>query len=332
MLHDAAGDGAAAARPVDQRDGDVPRPELLPGVPRARRAAAADLSVHPHLARRLFDGRRSLLDGDPARGGRAVRPRRASTRPTSTKSCCSRREAGIFPLERMQEYTENYIRAGGKRSFSEYYTAKYDGALFNPSLTRERRLLAAQPRHRPLVQRVQRHPLPQRADLLRRDAAGPRARAVLRQPRRCSASSRWAARSRCGSRSTRTCYEQLDPSREDLPEGAMSGSWRTRSSSSERRGAGSPRCAQLVGGLPADFRHAGRRRAAPPQATRTTCSRTLLQDRDAALRVCEVEDKMPIERGHVYVAPADYHLLVERGLLLAARPTSRCATAGRRST
>ena len=43
---------------------------------------------------------------------------------------------GIFPLNRMQEYTENYIRAGGKRSFSEYYTAKYDGALFSPSLTR----------------------------------------------------------------------------------------------------------------------------------------------------------------------------------------------------
>ena len=44
--------------------------------------------------------------------------------------------AGIFPLNRMQEYTENYISAGGKRSFSEYYTAKYDGALFSPSLTR----------------------------------------------------------------------------------------------------------------------------------------------------------------------------------------------------
>lgn len=44
--------------------------------------------------------------------------------------------AGIFPLNRMQEYTENYIRAGGKRSFSEYYTAMYDGALFSPSLTR----------------------------------------------------------------------------------------------------------------------------------------------------------------------------------------------------
>jgi chemotaxis protein methyltransferase CheR len=45
-----------------------------------------------------------------------------------------RARSGIFPLDRMQEYTENYIRAGGTRSFSEYYTAKYDGALFSPSL------------------------------------------------------------------------------------------------------------------------------------------------------------------------------------------------------
>jgi chemotaxis protein methyltransferase CheR len=44
--------------------------------------------------------------------------------------------AGIFPLERMQEYTENYIRAGGRRSYSEYYTAGYDGALFDPALLR----------------------------------------------------------------------------------------------------------------------------------------------------------------------------------------------------
>ena len=47
-----------------------------------------------------------------------------------------RARQGIFPLDRMQEYTENYLRAGGKRSFSEYYTAKYDGAIFSPSLTR----------------------------------------------------------------------------------------------------------------------------------------------------------------------------------------------------
>jgi chemotaxis protein methyltransferase CheR len=43
---------------------------------------------------------------------------------------------GIFPLQRMQEYTENYIRAGGTRSFSEYYTAMYDGALFDQRLVR----------------------------------------------------------------------------------------------------------------------------------------------------------------------------------------------------
>jgi chemotaxis protein methyltransferase CheR len=47
-----------------------------------------------------------------------------------------RARTGIFPLERMQEYTENYIRAGGTRSFSEYYVAKYDGALFSPALQR----------------------------------------------------------------------------------------------------------------------------------------------------------------------------------------------------
>ncbi len=42
----------------------------------------------------------------------------------------------IFPLDRMQEYTQNYLRAGGHRSFSEYYTALYDGALFSPRLVR----------------------------------------------------------------------------------------------------------------------------------------------------------------------------------------------------
>ena len=48
----------------------------------------------------------------------------------------ARAKEGIFPLDRMQEYTENYIAAGGKRAFSDYYTAKYGGALFNSSLTK----------------------------------------------------------------------------------------------------------------------------------------------------------------------------------------------------
>lgn len=48
----------------------------------------------------------------------------------------ARAKEGIFPLDRMQEYTENYIAAGGQRAFSDYYTAKYGGVLFNSSLTK----------------------------------------------------------------------------------------------------------------------------------------------------------------------------------------------------
>jgi len=38
----------------------------------------------------------------------------------------------------------------------------------------------------------------------------------------------------------------------------------------------------------------------------------LLQDR-TPLSVSDVEDKAPIKRGNVYLAPADYHLLIESG-------------------
>jgi chemotaxis protein methyltransferase CheR len=41
---------------------------------------------------------------------------------------------GVFPLDKMQEYTQNYIRAGGTKAFSEYYVARYDGARFARSL------------------------------------------------------------------------------------------------------------------------------------------------------------------------------------------------------
>ncbi len=47
-----------------------------------------------------------------------------------------RARQGIFPLSRMREYTSNYLQAGGTRSFSEYYTAHYDAALFDGRLRR----------------------------------------------------------------------------------------------------------------------------------------------------------------------------------------------------
>jgi chemotaxis protein methyltransferase CheR len=41
---------------------------------------------------------------------------------------------GIFPLEAVRGYTTNYQRSGGRHSFSDYYTAAYDAARFDPSL------------------------------------------------------------------------------------------------------------------------------------------------------------------------------------------------------
>ena len=45
------------------------------------------------------------------------------------------REA-IYPAELMQKYTQNYLHAGGQRSFSEYYTARYEYAILRPTLQR----------------------------------------------------------------------------------------------------------------------------------------------------------------------------------------------------
>lgn len=41
---------------------------------------------------------------------------------------------GILPLERMKEYTSNYIKAGGISDFSNYYTARYDQAIMGKEL------------------------------------------------------------------------------------------------------------------------------------------------------------------------------------------------------
>jgi chemotaxis protein methyltransferase CheR len=45
-------------------------------------------------------------------------------------------KAGIIPLAKMKEYTDNYLHAGGLNAFSEYYTAKFDHAILHNSLKR----------------------------------------------------------------------------------------------------------------------------------------------------------------------------------------------------
>lgn len=40
-----------------------------------------------------------------------------------------RAKTAIYPMSSMREFTDNYIKAGGKRSFSEYYTASHSNAI-----------------------------------------------------------------------------------------------------------------------------------------------------------------------------------------------------------
>ncbi|MDQ1859106.1 MULTISPECIES: CheR family methyltransferase [unclassified Chryseobacterium] len=42
--------------------------------------------------------------------------------------------AGVFPLQQMKLYSENYMLSGGKKDFSDYYTANYDSVKFDESL------------------------------------------------------------------------------------------------------------------------------------------------------------------------------------------------------
>lgn len=43
---------------------------------------------------------------------------------------------GIYPLERMKEYTENYQRCGGTGSFPQYFRTGYDAAILDAGLKR----------------------------------------------------------------------------------------------------------------------------------------------------------------------------------------------------
>jgi chemotaxis protein methyltransferase CheR len=43
-------------------------------------------------------------------------------------------ELGVYKIDRAQDFSKNYQRAGGKRSLSDYYTAAYDGIAFDRRL------------------------------------------------------------------------------------------------------------------------------------------------------------------------------------------------------
>lgn len=43
-------------------------------------------------------------------------------------------EEGVYPLEKMRQFTQSYQKAGGKKDFSDYYTARYDRAILSQKL------------------------------------------------------------------------------------------------------------------------------------------------------------------------------------------------------
>lgn len=43
-------------------------------------------------------------------------------------------QEGIYPLQYLQHFSKNYQQAGGKNSFSDYYTARYNHAILAPTL------------------------------------------------------------------------------------------------------------------------------------------------------------------------------------------------------
>jgi two-component system, chemotaxis family, protein-glutamate methylesterase/glutaminase len=84
--------------------------------------------------------------------------------------------------------------------------------------------------------------------------------------------------------------------------------------------------AALPPGFPLPIVIAQHRAATPP----ADGGLSAIWQRYTSLSVCEAEDKSPVAPGHVYVAPADYHLLVEspgflalstEGPVLWARPS-----------
>ena len=72
--------------------------------------------------------------------------------------------------------------------------------------------------------------------------------------------------------------------------------------------------ASVLEPLPADFDDPARRRPAPPARPARSCS-SRSSARSTKLEVVAAHDKEPLRPGHVYVAPPDYHLLVEPGHL-----------------
>ena len=234
---------------------------------------------------------------------------------------------------RMQEYTRELHRApAGTESFSRLLHG--DGTTarcFDPALHAQRRVLAAQPRHRRSFNEF--HVILCRNVLIYFDRElQDRVHELfydslvdVRRPRR------WAARRRSGSRRIEDALREAR--RRARSSTGRSMTWRASSSSIGASWGGLARAAASCSrGLPADFRRADRRRPAPRRATRDDAARGAARTPQRRCRCARPRTRTPLEPGSVYVAPADYHLLVERGHFALVDGGAGALQPARRST
>ena len=248
----------------------------------------------------LADRVRDLRDRHQ-RGGARASPGSASSRSTR---CRSTRRTTSAPAARARSPSTT-SRATTAPSFA--------GALVDG-----RRLRAAQPRLGRRVQRVPRDHVPQRDDLLRPAAAGARAPALLREPRDV--------------RGPRARAEGDDPvlaarglvTRSSTPKSGCTRRFDELRGDRDRRVLG--RAAgggHVAGGDTGRARPGDRGRAAPLARVAPRRARGAAAAAHRAAGVASRTTRSRSSRGHVYVAPADYHLLVDGGALRALRRRPR---------
>ena len=301
-------------RPVDQRHRDVPRPD-------------ASTSRSARRSCRCCAPIRSSASGTPA-----ARPARRSTRSRS----CSHEEglydrARIYATDINEDVLEqaarassrstgcrstptNYLHAGGKRAFSRVLHRRLRRRALrqrrcartssSPSTT-SRTDSAFDEFHVILCRNV--------LIYFDRELQDRVHRPLLRQPRPASASCASGNKESLRFTPLEDRYEEIDRASKALPEGRDDAQCAQSGRHRHVAGAASTRSRRSSARCPPDFRARRRRRAAPRAPTRTRRPSATCSARVAQLPVLRGRRQGADRAADVYLAPPDYHLLVDDG-------------------
>ena len=325
-------DGAAAARPLDQRHRDVPRPDASTSRSARRSCRCCGLSVLAALGRRLLDRRGGLLARDPARRGGPLdrvadlRDRHQRGRARAARGSASSRSTRCRSTRRTTSAPA--ARARSPSTTSRATTARASPRSLVDNVVFAQHNLASDAAFNEFHVIT----LPQRDDLLRPAAAGARAPALLREPgdvrrprARPEGDDPVLAR-------TRTRYEELDAAEKALPGRLAMTLDRLRVIAIGASWGGLQAVGTLLDGHPGRARRSRSSSRSTAAPSRTAALLESLLQRHIARPVSEPDDKEPIEPRHVYVAPAGLPPARRRTAASRSRSTRASSTRGRRST